>query len=419
MNYYEKLALLDKRDFFSLFLRLGVEPRWVHSAGKEAIQVIGACHGGENHSALFDPETLKVHCFSMCGETVMLHNWVRKAINLDSPHEAQEYLEEWIDNEDIDLSGRVGRRLDFEYKEGDKYEPGIIPVVPGMLQAALEEIYSGLDTSLETLSRLVWHTRDGIDSNILKLFDVGYSPKSGSIILPHHNSLGEIVGIYERSFRPLRRKIKEQYPDMPFKDLLKYPRAKYVPLLRGEKYMDKEGHKTSWSFPNSQNLYGLHLAKDEIAKSGKAFIFEGGKSVMLARQYGYPASVATHTFGAHLNHISMLIGCGAKEICLLFDKQYREESGVEWELYEKKTRDLAAKVGEYCTISRVRDINNLIDYKDAPIDKGKEVFERLLKEGYEVLSAAPQEIEEEEWKRERRKKNEEELFAASSLLQYL
>lgn len=91
------------------------------------------------------------------------------------------------------------------------------------------------------------------------------------------------------------------------------------------------------------------MAKDAIQQTGKAIIFEGAKSVMLAHQYGYPFSVASHTFGAHVNHISLLLEHGAKEIILAFDRQYKDVSNdsFEWPFYEQKSQELAKQVGKY------------------------------------------------------------------------
>ena len=121
------------------------------------------------------------------------------------------------------------------------------------------------------------------------------------------------------------------------------------------------------------------MAKAAIQQTGKAIVVEGAKSVMLAHQYGYPFSVASHTFGAHVNHISILIEYGAKEIILAFDRQYEntEDDNLNWHFYEKKTRELAEKVGQYVKVSRILDKGNLLQYKDAPIDQGKDVFECL------------------------------------------
>ena len=150
-----------------------------------------------------------------------------------------------------------------------------------------------------------------------------------------------------------------------------------MPLLKEGQYQDKE--KWCWSFPNNRNLYGLHRAKEAIRKSGRAIIFEGAKSVMLAHAYGYPYAVASHTYGASDTHIAMLIQAGAKEIILAFDKQYQEPAGKEWKVYEDKTRGLAGRVGISVSVSRICDkVGAFLGYKDAPIDQGKEIFDSLF-----------------------------------------
>lgn len=360
------------------------EPRWVNSAGKRSIQLLGICHRGESHSAVFDPTTMKVTCFSECGGGMLFHTWVKRVLNLDNPQDAKDFIEDWIDGRNIDFNARVPRDIgNFEYKERP-FEPQKLVPVEGIPSEIIDSLYSKFDSRLDTLKRLLWSKEDGIDPEILKLYQVAYYPKRDTIILPHHNINGEIVGLYERSFWPLRKEIKKRYPDMEYQELVKFPRAKYVPLVKEPEYLTEDEKKTSWSFPNSLNLYGLHLAKDAIRQTKKAIIFEGGKSVMLAHQYGIEYTVATHTFGAHVNHISMLIEQGAEEIYLAFDKQYQttDSDDIQWQLYDKRTRGLAEKVGKFVDVYRIRDFEEenkqVLAYKDAPIDKGEQIFRMLL-----------------------------------------
>lgn len=162
------------------------------------------------------------------------------------------------------------------------------------------------------------------------------------------------------------------------------PKSKYMPLWKEGKYRDKE--KPCWSFPNSRNLYGLHKAKEAIRESGKAIIFEGAKSVMLAHAYGYPFAVASHTFGASESHLAMLIQAGAKEIILAFDKQYQESKGREWDTYEQRTQRLAGRVRRFVKVSRICDRDGaFLGYKDAPIDKDKDAFETLFASREELM----------------------------------
>ena len=164
-------------------------------------------------------------------------------------------------------------------------------MVKGIDPKILADLYSQFDTTPQTLSRLKWHLPkaqggDGIPLQQLIDFNVAYYPKRGTIILPHHNINGEIVGLYERSFAPTRRKCgkssaigKQEWIDNKeiWKAIHYAPKSKYMPLWKEGKYRDKKYEKDAWSFPNSRNLYGLHKAKEAIRESGKAIIFEGAK----------------------------------------------------------------------------------------------------------------------------------------------
>lgn len=371
---------------------MNAAPQWGHSGGKRCIKVLTLCHGGTHHNAAFDPETHKITCFSKCGnQTRVLHNWVSAALGTDNPSIGKQFIEKWIDEADIDLSdvipGASGGTKTYHVFDPDKK----VDMVKGIDPKILADLYSQFDTTTETLSRLKWHLPkaqggDGIPLQQLIDFNVAYYPKRGTIILPHHNINGEIVGLYERSFAPTQEEMRKIFGYEPGEWIegksawaaIHYaPKSKYMPLWKEGKYRDKE--KPCWSFPNSRNLYGLHKAKEAIRESGKAIIFEGAKSVMLAHAYGYPFAVASHTFGASESHLAMLIQAGAKEIILAFDKQYREPKEREWDTYEQRTQRLAGRVRRFVKVSRICDREGaFLGYKDAPIDNGKAAFETLF-----------------------------------------
>lgn len=371
---------------------MNAAPQWGHSGGKRCIKVLTLCHGGTHHNAAFDPETHKITCFSKCGnQTRVLHNWVSAALGTDNPSIGKQFIEKWIDEADIDLSdvipGASGGTKTYHVFDPDKK----VDMVKGIDPKILADLYSQFDTTTETLSRLKWHLPkaqggDGIPLQQLIDFNVAYYPKRGTIILPHHNINGEIVGLYERSFAPTQEEMRKIFGyelgewiegKSAWAAIHYAPKSKYMPLWKEGKYRDKE--KPCWSFPNSRNLYGLHKAKEAIRESGKAIIFEGAKSVMLAHAYGYPFAVASHTFGASESHLAMLIQAGAKEIILAFDKQYREPKEREWDTYEQRTQRLAGRVRRFVKVSRICDREGaFLGYKDAPIDNGKAAFETLF-----------------------------------------
>ena len=399
-EYEEKLACLEAQDFYDFFHDIGAEPKWGVCGGKECIKVLTLCHHGTHHNAVFDPTTLNITCFSECGETTKLHNWVRKMLDSDNPFHGRDFIEKWMDGQGFDFEMDSSHEVSMNYQVKPFNPYTEIEIVPGIDPDIIKDLYSGFDHSRETLSRLRWclpkeecEDGEGIPVEQLMAFDVACLPKDNCVILPHHNINGEIVGLYARSYRCLRKEVEkellehgEEINDPEIQEYLShFPRAKYMPLLKPKKYWTKE--KPRWSFPNSRNLYGLHKAKEAIRESGKAIVFEGGKSVMLAHAYGYSFAVASHTYGANLNHMAMLIQAGAKEIILAFDKQYQNQSidSKEWQTYETKTQGLAQQVSKYVTVSRMTDKGDLLNYKDAPIDQGKEVFETLF-ENREILT---------------------------------
>lgn len=368
--FYDKDAFPEVLPFNVLerfFASLGADPFLGASNGEPVLMLTGLCHHSTsgNHSVICNEKGM-CHCFSACGDNFKWWIYAARAWNVDK-YEAQNRIKDWLKDNNIDIKPQQ-----MEEYVVLPYEPKHIEPVEG-LGKLKDKWYSRFDQRFETMNKLVWHTQDGIDVKTLWDYGVAYYPEHKTIILPHHNINGEIIGMYERYFVPLQKDIKKMIPDIEYKQISKLPHAKYMPLF------DPELNK-SLSFKNSQNLYGLFKSKKAIKETGTAIIFEGAKSVMLADQWGYHYTVASHTFGASENHISMLIECGAKEIILAFDKQYQceDENNNEWQLYQKKTQKLAERVKDYVKISRLRDIDGLLDYKDAPVDKGLGVFKHIL-----------------------------------------
>ena len=67
------------------------------------------------------------------------------------------------------------------------------------------------------------------------------------------------------------------------------------------------------------------------------------------------------------------------EICIAFDKQFKEIGDIEWKNWTKKLKDIYKKYGTKVKITFLFDKWNLLEYKDSPIDKGKDIFQELFK----------------------------------------
>ena len=103
---------------------------------------------------------------------------------------------------------------------------------------------------------------------------------------------------------------------------------------------------------------------------------------MLDDMYYGPYSVAVATCGSQLNkfQINLLVKeLGVSEIILAYDKEYNncfDEKGKE---YRQKLIEKCEKYRGLATFYYLFDEHNLLNKKDAPCDRGKDILEELMK----------------------------------------
>jgi hypothetical protein len=199
--------------------------------------------------------------------------------------------------------------------------------------------------------------QEGITIEVMQHCGICFDPVGCGIIIPHYDKDNNLLGIRTRTL------IEEEE---------KY--GKYRPAyLNGVLY----------KHPLSFNLYNLNNSKEHIKDFGVAIVFESEKSPMLYQSYfgiDNDISVAVCGFNLLSYQVELLISAGAKEIVIAFDKQYQTEGDEEWRSLVKKYYKLHEKYGAMVQISYIFDQDNLLGYKDSPIDKGAEIFMQLFKE---------------------------------------
>ena len=77
--------------------------------------------------------------------------------------------------------------------------------------------------------------------------------------------------------------------------------------------------------------------------------------------------------------MNLLTSLNVEEVIIAFDKQFQEIGDSEWTRWTKKLNEINKKYGKIVQISFIFDKWGLLDYKDSPIDKGKEIFLNLFK----------------------------------------
>ena len=127
-----------------------------------------------------------------------------------------------------------------------------------------------------------------------------------------------------------------------------------------------------YEFGRNDILFGLNYHKDNILEKNEIILFEGEKSVMKAEEYGVfnTVSMGTNEVTEPLLPKILSLKCN---VVIAFDKYDKDKKTNTL----KDLRKEANKLAKYTNVSIIYDKENLLNYKDAPVDQGKEVWERL------------------------------------------
>ena len=192
---------------------------------------------------------------------------------------------------------------------------------------------------------------DGITRAAMDKFNIRFSPTQNKIIIPHYDAAGRLVGIRGRALNTWE--IENV--------------GKYMPVqIEGKWY----------SHPLSLNLYGLNHNKENIKKTGIAYLVEAEKSVLQMESFSIP-NCAVAVCGSKLNKYALdilLRECHPKEIVISFDQEEEPKSSK----YFNQLYSLCQKYSAYSNFSFIYDKEHLLQLKDSPTDKGKNIFYRLL-----------------------------------------
>lgn len=174
---------------------------------------------------------------------------------------------------------------------------------------------------------------EGISEESLQKFQVRYDSFSDRLVYPIRDDKGRIVNVGGRTLDP----------DFKAKGLRKYT------------YF--------YNWPEGMGvIYGLYENLHEIRRKQEIILFEGAKSVMLADTYGVHNTGAILT--SHLNpmQLRLLVKLGVRVVFAL-DKDV--------DIFEDHN---IKKLKRYANVEYLFDSTDLLGPKDAPVDRGGEVF---------------------------------------------
>ena len=197
---------------------------------------------------------------------------------------------------------------------------------------------------------------DNISAGAMDKYNIRYSISQNKIIIPHYDINNRLVGIRGRALNESE---------------IAY--AKYAPV-KIEDIVYK--HKLSL------NLYGLNHNWENIKELGICYIAESEKAVLQSELFGEKnCTVAICGSSLNIYQIKLLMQhCQPKEIVLCLDKE--ELPGEDKYFY--KLWDMCSKYKLYTNMSFIYDRENLLNLKDSPFDRGRNIFNKLLEKRVKV-----------------------------------
>lgn len=275
-------------------------------------------------------------------------------------------------NEELDLNsavrkianyfGIVGTREDNEYSQLQDWQildtyDRVQSIEPTTNDIVLKEYDKKILDRFNYNVRILPWEKDNISKEVMKIAMIGYYPGGDQITIPHFDINNRFVGLRGRA---LCVEEAERY-------------GKYRPI---------KVNGTLYNHPLGMNLYGINLSKNNIRAFGKAIVFESEKSVLqYLTMFNEQNNIAVACCGSNLSQFQMeqLRKCGAKEVIIAYDRQYKEINDDEYLKWLKKLKGFKNKFSSDITISFILDKEHILGYKDSPIETNKENFIELLK----------------------------------------
>ena len=177
---------------------------------------------------------------------------------------------------------------------------------------------------------------EGIARASLERFDVRYDSLSDRLVYPIRNIDGRIINVHGRTV--------------------------------DENWKEKKLRKYTYFHPlgTLNTVYGIAENREEIIEKREVIIFEGAKSVFLAHTWGIYNTAALLTSHLNSNQLKILARLGIRTVFAL-------DKGV-----VVRDDDNIRKLSRYVSVEYLQDNEDLLEDKMSPVDKGKDVFEKLF-----------------------------------------
>jgi len=280
------------------------------------------------------------HCYTECSETFNIYQLVQKYYRIRNQHLTYREAMKKIHGDNFEASFQKSPEPEIQYET----------IFKNPLSIKLPE-YSKYPLEMFYLDDIHPWRQEGMELEMLRKFEIGYSKSLQQISIPHRDWRGRLIGIRVRN---LHEEKIQQY--------------KYMPLYANQVF---------YSHPLSLNLYGIYHNQQEIKKAQKVYLYEAEKSVffhhLLANNH-----LALSTCGKNISkwHSDMLIHfLKVKQVIIGFDKEYDNYSTTFD--YVNKIKQQTTYLRNFVEVGILIDEEGILAQKQAPVDGTKSQFNRM------------------------------------------
>ena len=346
MDIKDLINSLSEQDIIDVMQKIGAE---LIKQDEKQIIFTTICHNSDSHKLYYYKSSKQFYCYSRCNFIGDIISLIKKVFNINTS-EAIHKLKE--------LTSPYKSIIGF-HKKMPEYKPVDFENIEVETLPTPKKPF--LYLTFDKVHIKSWEN-EGISFETIKKFGIHYYRQNNQIVIPHFawDSKKRVVGIRVRNLN--------EYDIENF--------GKYTPLFYfGCNYAHKLG----------LNLYGYNINRDSILKLKKVIIFEGEKSVLqMDTMFKNNPSVAVCGSNLTKQQKKILYDSNVEEMIIAFDKQFKIDGDEESQIWKNKIKKICEDIQNKIKISIIWDVDDLLDYKDSPTDKGKKIFNKLLKDRIDI-----------------------------------
>lgn len=328
------------------------------------------CHGSNSFKLYYynntneDDRDPAFHCFSQCGQ-MSIFSLIMKLKNI-SFVESLDFFAKKLGIGHVQKPKPAGfnmQRYKCETLIEDKDYKKIKRIANKKEMVELPEYNDSVFNAFIDYYPESW-VNDGISKETMDYFGIKMKHWDNKIVIPHRDINGRLVGIRVRS-------LKEWDVENG---------RKYMPLKYDGKY---------YSHPTHYNMFGVYENRESIKRQKKIMLVEGEKSVLVSQTIYGEDNFTVALMGTSISQFlvnQIVFDLGVEEVIIAFDRENKDKEFMtskderHYKKHKQKIQKIADKFKHYCRVYSLEDDDGeYLNYKDSPVDKGKEVLEKILR----------------------------------------